>query len=698
VHPSITIAPVRIQTLEKGNEIKFKEKIEKLKARLIEQEKALVVEKKAKTKLEDELQKCRVSLHDGELERGRLTREIESLKRDKTMLESEQDSIQTQLLDATRRATVSQDNKREKKLECKIRGLNRANAELSERVRCAESEVQPLREKVSEQTLVIEKLTNETDHLRRQIADFESEKQLKLRTVVKHEAAPAGMVPLEIPIPSETPSDIAVLIREIAGRPSAQYQTKIQAVLSTMVQQFMKKIGDITLQMQTAERKRDSILGLLETLVKTVAQVIDGEDSLISQYVENQSRRTALITKLNVFKENFHKVTCEKNQLEGLLGQVVERLNVNDYSGVIPAINTLHNDFGNISTVLEEAKLQTKRIKKENASVRLEADSSLQQLSQQLASLQADFDSLILKHRECEKQNKYDQTIQRDQAGRIESLQKDISEMKITHEGTLRDESIRHQDHIQMIQCQYQNNISEYQAQIQQITHELTEEKRQKSILKRAISVLKQKVGLSEENIQTIRKESETATALLKQRFEEELKNLKAINNETISQLTSKNTELTTTIERITESLRTLEAKNTTLAKDARSLRRKNSHLESQLASQTESSNRERQLAEAQLKSTQLSVETKAQSMIAGAKAEAQREMAKLIGIFTEEFRHFVDPFEPVDSTSFPAMVRKARAEMTKLNDELLAIRCVVNPLPGQPLQDAVAQAVCGAA
>jgi DNA repair exonuclease SbcCD ATPase subunit len=568
---------------------------------------------------------------------------------------------------------------------------------LRSRLESAEGEAQTLREKNTQQTASNEKLTNEIESLRKQITELESEKQLRSRPTGKPEAPQPQAPALELPIPQDAPSDIMTALREIASKSGVAYQTKVQLALSAVIDGFAKKAGEAAVQIETAERKRESALGLLEMLAKAVAQAVDAEESIAVQYAESPARRTTLLTKLTVFKETFQKLSYEKAQFEELRSAIAERLKVKDHASVLPAVDKLIIDFGNMAAVLEEAKMQIRKVKKENNALRSEADAKLHELCNRMAVLQADFESLQTKHREYEEQILQSQTREHDQTSQIEQLQRELAEAKAAHEASARDELVRHEDHIQFLKGQYQGTLSEYQARIQQMTQELAQEKSQRSVLKKAISALKKKLTATERTTETSRKDTEGAAARLRQRLDEELKAARAVSDEKIAQLTSKSTELTATNEKLTEYVQSLEQKNAQLSKESRALRRKKSQLESQLASQTESSARERQLAQAQLKSAELNAETKAQSAIAASKTEGQREAKKMISIFAEEFRSVIDPLETFEIASFPEMVRRARQELTRLNDEIMGVRRVVNPLPGQTLHDAVAQAVYGA-
>jgi hypothetical protein len=79
---------------------------------------------------------------------------------------------------------------------------------------------------------------------------------------------------------------------------------------------------------------------------------------------------------------------------------------------------------------------------------------------------------------------------------------------------------------------------------------------------------------------------------------------------------------------------------------------------------------------------------------MATAKSDCDRELRRLIALFHDEFCRFVDPLEPIDANSFQKVIHRARQELTTLQEELAAVRRIVNAAPGQTTHDAVTHAL----
>jgi hypothetical protein len=136
------------------------------------------------------------------------------------------------------------------------------------------------------------------------------------------------------------------------------------------------------------------------------------------------------------------------------------------------------------------------------------------------------------------------------------------------------------------------------------------------------------------------------------------------------------------------------EAKNKKLAKENGQLRRDVTRLEGQVASDAEAAARDRKLADAQMKSQEVNMQSRIQTAVSAAKADGEREKRRMIGLFVEEFRSLFDPGEQMDVATFERLLKVARGEMEKLKEELAAIRRFVCAAPGQTTQEAVAKVI----
>jgi chromosome segregation ATPase len=428
-----------------------------------------------------------------------------------------------------------------------------------------------------------------------------------------------------------------------------------------------------------------------------VIGAIDAEDCPVDQFLDCQGDRTKLFAKIVTFKESHLKMIFQNSQFQTDFKHLQERLNVDHVSRVVPGVDELLSDFRHLTAELEKANLEVRRHKKDIAAVRAQADCELHILSEQLDSLQDAFNCISEKQSEYEKQIQSHEAIKKEHVTEIEQLHEEISALKLEHGSSAPDESVLYPQQVQSLQSQYQTRLSEHQQQLHEAQEQLEKAEQQISVLKRTARLLKVKLKQSEESVRTTKAEADAEIARLKHRFEEEIKNVKDVNEEALNRLKAQSADLRATVAKLTEAVQALETEKQKQLKRNRLLRKQVIHVESQLSIHLDSAAQDRKLAEAQCKAAELNAASKIQSVVATARSEYEKELRKLITMVHEEFRRFVDPHEQIDRVSFQKVVSRARDELMRLQEETAAVRQIINASPGQSTPDALAQFLCNA-
>jgi chromosome segregation ATPase len=179
----------------------------------------------------------------------------------------------------------------------------------------------------------------------------------------------------------------------------------------------------------------------------------------------------------------------------------------------------------------------------------------------------------------------------------------------------------------------------------------------------------------------------------LTESFYEQLRSAKGANEQVVGQLRGQLAELRESLAQASEKAQA-EAKNKKVTRDNGQLRREVSRLEAQLAGDAETAARDQKLADEQMKSQEVNMQSKVQAALAAAKAEGEREKRRMIGLFVEEFKLLFDPGEHMDIATFERLLKVARGEMEKLKEELAGFWRFVSAAPKQITQDAVARSV----
>jgi hypothetical protein len=106
-----------------------------------------------------------------------------------------------------------------------------------------------------------------------------------------------------------------------------------------MIHHFAKQVRELNSQVQATERKCESVQPLLEYLIKAIAQAVDFDNSVISQYLKSRTQHIKFLMTISAFKENSQNQVTEKSQLEELLNEHRTQFNKNKDMLLILGIN-----------------------------------------------------------------------------------------------------------------------------------------------------------------------------------------------------------------------------------------------------------------------------------------------------------------------------------------------------------------------
>jgi chromosome segregation ATPase len=613
------------------------------------------------------------------LAQERLERDIDSLKQKCRTLESEKAKVQAELADAIKKTVSERKPRRKPRIESKIDVLEKLNADLNGQVESLKFENQGLKDAF--------------DQLERRNADLAMELEASQKRSSEFPIAPPKKTPpvtpvVEFSVPTDAPPELAGILREISANQTVQASTKFQMALSSVTQYYLRKGSEEGQRLKTIEQDRDSIRGTFEAIIKEVATLIDAEDLRVNHIVEHQSERSRLWTALTAFRESHQKLVFSNKQFENWISQIQEKLHVSQPAQVTGAVDAAVGQIANLTEQLSQSAMMTRRLKRELQGARREFEAHEQRVNEQLKEFEQQVEKLSEQQRDAEHQARKDLEARKRDERVISKLTDEIEQTKNRLETQARDLANEYHNQIENIQRQYQQQISDLKAETEQLSNALQRAQDENAKLKKGVRVLRVKMNeKSEAGVQS-RQEYEQTIAKLKREFENEVQ---ASKNAT-AKLFGEISELKTEESRLVTSLKKLEAHNKHLVKQSNGLKRKVGQFESQASSQTDAANREKKLAEAKIKSMELNTETKIAAAVAAAKSDAENDKRRVISILADEFRSFFDPHEQIDLVTCQRTLHRAREELTRVNEELDAIKRIVGAAPGQSAADAVAQ------
>jgi chromosome segregation ATPase len=457
--------------------------------------------------------------------------------------------------------------------------------------------------------------------------------------------------------------------------------------LSAVIQFYSRRLAN---ELRNSERTKDFAQTLLVQLLKEVVRTVEAESVSVDAYCSEQSQRDTLLRRIQAFRDSHEELTVEQNLSQTILKQLCHMLDIADNSMIPSSVGQLLDDLQNATTALASAKQSVRKLRKERSRLAERATKELQSLNHTITQIQQAHDLLNAQHSDVEQTLRKTLQKLKSQTEENATLRSDISNLAQRHEDAMN----QHRTVLENLQSQYQISLSQEHSRFDKLTQEHQQISRQFSALKKAAAALKEQLSKAENSIASLKKNQEAEKSRIARAYEEQLQSSKASTDQVTSQLRLEIAELRETEAQLSEAVQSLETRNKKLAKDNSQLARENARLESKITADAESAGRDRKLAEVQLRSQEASTESKVQTAIVTAKAESEREQRRMATVFADAFRSFVGVNEQADVASFERLVRTVRSEMDRVNEELAAIKGLVNAAPGETAADAVAKCV----
>lgn len=492
------------------------------------------------------------------------------------------------------------------------------------------------------------------------------------------------LIPRSCFVCQNAPPPLSQSLNELSANGILPPSSKIPMALSLVQSFYTKQIDEMDSEIKDLRQNGEinsHLLSIIKSFITNISRIdcftYHGED---------------IGTILNQIESNYQRLYSEKCMNDQTLTEYGMKMGIPLEQLSINSILQFVDDFKDIHNALSHLQSEYKSLKKQNKIAMDESNHDLELARSKLENVyqqKKDMEDQIMKQTEkihtleLENQNS---------ALQLKSSENAISSQNEKHEYELQQVKSQACREIETMRTNLCKDIEDKERQIKKFKEKIIDLEKTKGLLRKGISVLKEKLAESVRLIGSEKKIKQEEKQRLMKKYEAEKKELQKINEETIGKLQNQCSELRLSMTTINEALQQSEEKNEKLISYLNSCKRQKQKYEEQLAIQAESMERERKIQETQMHAAILNVESKANAEIINTKSALQRENQKLIAFFAEQFRCFFDPMQQIDSHMYYQLVEKSKNELLKLQNSDNAIRRMTNAGPMQATEEAVSQ------
>lgn len=363
--------------------------------------------------------------------------------------------------------------------------------------------------------------------------------------------------------------------------------------------------------------------------------------------------------------------------------------NLNDLYSLISQIK---NQFVNLPNTIKTKNKQIKELKNAVLVLKTNSKNDISILQTELETVSNSYDILQSQHEQIVKEYN-------DIRRQLQSSKNEFRDLKTTSEEkekSLRDEfenviSTTKQEH-EMILKDLRSQLSVLSKEKESINQTNTNNL---NSIERLKTVIEQERKTIEEKNSTIRQiktksESEINKIIENNKIEKEqlIQNYEKAVAEISKQCDMHRSDLEKVSVELSNSEKSIEQNKSVILK----LKREKMKLETELNSLKEQNKRDKQIAQANVKSQVLHAEEVYNQKILDVQSKCESDKRRIFTFAADEFRMYFDPSEKMDERCFRSFLMKIKKELEKLKESDSIIRRLVGAGPEQTTDDAVAQ------
>ncbi|OHS99280.1 hypothetical protein TRFO_34308 [Tritrichomonas foetus] len=622
----------------------------------------------------------------------RLKNENQNLLKQNTFIENERKTIQEELMKLAL-SKKENESKTEAVLLKKIQNyemtINNNKVQMSNQ----QNHIQKYQNEINSLHSEITRKQNEYNELKKQMDETASENQMLNQKIIM---MPKPLLPDEIVPPScfilpGYPSSLTVEISKIANNESLQPASKVQFILSVIKSHYSTEIAQLEEGLQKFNNEKTNENTIFIGFIDQLCEILGIQKETSEQIYSNPHNLTSF---LEEFKRQYDKVIVDNNVLSLSLREIKNQIDCPEEQNIIDFISPILNEYYTLkedkshltqkySLFRRKKKIIIEKLSETVRTLSCEVDGTKSQLKIALVNIEN-------RDKEIEKLTADNQNLEL----QLADLKQNFDDLSFSNQNLSKEMDTIVEKSIETTKFELKHEINNLNEQIRELTNQNESYQKSASVYKKAIDVLKTKLVQSINAISELKKANAKDKEEFQARCNQERENIQKTNEETTNQLRKQCSELRDAMIKLNEIISELEAKNAKLVKDNMEFKRQYTRIESQMASQVESNERERKLMENHLHSLKIKMESNMAAKISSVQANADKERQKLIVYFADNFRGFFDPNEQIDVKMYQRLLDRAKAELTRLQLSDNAIRRLTNASTNQTTEDAVAQYV----
>ncbi|EAY06425.1 hypothetical protein TVAG_403820 [Trichomonas vaginalis G3] len=543
-----------------------------------------------------------------------------------------------------------------------------------------EQNVQKLNNEIKQKAGENEKLKDEIKNLNDELLDAKLELQ-------KPQPTEADFVPASSWNVSHFEKDLQEKLNSIIANPSLKAGSKIQTMLSCIADHQHGVITQIEDELQKINIQNSQRMSTINNFIVSLSILLTGNSIPLDYVLKGQGTEL-----LNIIKDMQQKLLEYSHENDSYRKQIdyINSSFDNQFSSV--------EDIASYSTSMiknyqSQINKQKKKIKNLERAISMSEESN-EELNNTVSKLNLDIERL---NAEKENSTKTINNLRKDNQSLREKV-KNLEQSEISI-------SKQNQEEISSIEESYISKIKECEEnrakEIQQFQIELQNALKENKSLQKSLDEYKERVQSQNSSISSqietkeiqIKKEKTQSTKMI-EKLEMEKKLMKESYERTVNELGKKLKDYSVELTNLNQIISDLQTKYNKTSDQLTKSELSNENLKRDLKNLEEEIQREKQLLRASTTSQIQEYESKLSAVTGEEKLKIETEKRKIFTYAASTLNNLFSTNEKLDERSFKSLISKAKETIDKLSSTDAAVRRLVNAVPGQSTEDAVAHFV----
>lgn len=652
----------------------------------------------------EENEKLRAAIDKLKIENSTITIERDDLK-------EQNDTILTQMQAA--KSSYNQSKSAYTEAEChaeKLRKsivileniLNKQKEEINDQVLARNRYVDAIHkqnEALNQMESIVSLAQNENRHLKEKLAHHTKP------TTPVNDGNNDG-IPLTSWFCMDFPRQLCAQISDVANNASLQVTAKLRNVLTTIAKFYNKQIEDLNNMITKTEERINENNEQYNNLLNFLGPFINDQQLTSESFITEPVKKTQLIkSAIEELQNNQIESKLQKTKLQNEVDELLQIIGIETLPTAISSLASMISDYQQTkqqnNSNKSKLKKMTKAMKAMKTAAQQEHDDSHQQIKNQTNEIRKLQDNT----RRLQEQNQHNEEIIAQLSSQIQgnsvsltnNQTRDIepsAEHSRLKNRTFDNVNARQlQEEIDTQKSHYESLLLAKDQQINELNDRLYSIEKESSQMKKIAELLKNTKNERDQQIQQLMTEHEEKEKETRKKIEHDQQAMQSQFERNTAQFKAKNAELRDLVANVSKALNESEERNKHLLASNSQLSIDNQQLQARFDALNEENKRDKQLAEARVKTMELSFMTQKQMEIEEERSKIESQRRSIYAYVAVQFRPFFDVTTNfLSDEGFKSFVEKCSNELRRLTKTEAALRRLLGLHVNESIEDAVSQ------